>query len=490
MIIKNTYNYKDIFILRNILFVILGVCILIPLIIQMLHPLAYVDSGYYLSISNRICDGYKLYDDIACAYTPLHLYLCSAYRILFDIPFNTYWPYLLLQQFFRVGCAYFLYCIAKEFQSTTTWALVSAFYCLFLLMRVEGTQVLLEVPSSFWGLAACLVTLKVHSKNPILMLFAGLLVSFSYLTKQYGLGFLPLVLYILTCYSPRNKIHIRIMYVLVGFLIPIVFCFIYFGDKFIDVLLPSYGTQTAINAGFDWTITDRIKSVLLTIVNNFKTTSAIVLLSIFLFPLSLKSNEWKSWLFTLLGFMGFSLQFYFTNTSGGHYLLYMFPFSALTISNVTRLNYNKFKSLMVYMCISYMILWQSYKMFCNYIPYWLYDRYEKESITSVTDICNKFIPPKSVVWIEPVYLESVYFYADILPPNLPTIGYAFGPLGIDYEMAKVQYESAEYIIFHNGDKHDYTFSQEILDKCAIHELIYQSESITLFKKNKYENTLQ
>lgn len=476
-------DLKNSSIIKIIIYFILSVAILIPIVIQLLHPVAAVDSGgYYLSISNRICEGYKLYEDVACGYTPLYLYICAAFRWLLDIPHNVYWPYLLLQQLFRIGCAGMVYGIAKEFKASTWWAIVAAFYCLFILVRVEGWALLLEVPSAFFGLAACYSILRYRDENTLHSLWIGILISCSFLTKQYGLGFLPLVLYLIFAYTTKNHWLIRVVYTLLGFCIPIILTYVYFGSDFVSTLFPSYGTQSAVNAGFDWSISDRLLSVLRAIFNCFKTNSAIVALSICLLPLAYKQGIWKKWIFAILGFIGFSLQFYFTNSSGGHYLLYMFPFVAILIANVASMKYNKLISGIAKLCICYMILWQGYKMFVENVPYWLNDRTEMNYIAEVTNACDKYIPAKSIVWIEPIYLEAVYFYADILPPNIESIGYSFGPLGLDRSAAIKQFEAAEYIIISTTGKMSYEFSVELLEKCDQYELITITESLALYKK--------
>lgn len=469
--------------IRNIIYIFLSITIIVPIVVQILYPVAHVDSAYYLSISNRIFDGYKLYEDVACGYTPLYIYICAAFRYLFDIPYNLYWPYLLLQQVFRIGCACFVYGIARQINATKWWAFIAAYYCLFMLVRVEGTAVLLEVPSAFWGLAAAYFTLK--NRNGIFLnyLWVGILVACSFLTKQYGLGFLPLVLYLIIVYFGKKEWLLPSIFVLIGFMIPLIIVFSYFGHNFMGVIFSSYGTQSAMDAGLSWTIGDRLQSVVLALFNCCKTSSAITVLAVCLFPIACIRGVWKSWLFALLGFIGFSLQFYFTNSSGGHYLLYMFPFVGIMIACVVSLNYKKLYKSIAYICVCYMFVWQGYLMYMKYMPYWLKDRTEITYINEVTTFCNEQIPSKSAVWIEPIFLNSVYFYADILPPNLASIGYSFGPLGLDKDAAITQIDSAEYIIIQTKGKASYDFSSEILEYCTQYDSTIISESLTLYIKH-------
>lgn len=477
--------------IRIIIYFLLSVAILIPIVTQLLHPVADVDSGYYLSISNRICEGYKLYEDVACGYTPLYLYICAVFRWLLDIPYNVYWPYLLLQQLFRIGCAGMVYGIAKEFKASTWWAIVAAFYCLFILVRVEGWALLLEVPSAFFGLAACYSILRYRDENTLHGLWIGVLIACSFLTKQYGLGFLPLVLYLIFTQTIKGNRFIRSVYTLIGFFIPVIIIYFYFGHAFVDILFPSYGTQSAVEAGLEWSFSERLLSIIRAIFNCLKTNSIIIALSIGLLPIAYKHGVLNNWLVTLFGFLGFSLQFYFTNNSGGHYLLYMLPFTAIAIANVVSIKYKRWLTSIVYLCIAYMILWQGYRMFAKNVPYWLNDRTEMNYIAEVTEACNKYIPANSIVWVEPIYLIPVYFYADILPPNIESIGYSFGPLGISKQTALKQIDATEYIIMPTEGKSSYDFSSEILEEYIKNHFdrIVTFGSLAIYKKD-YEYPIQ
>lgn len=474
---------KNNIICKIIVYGLLSALVLIPMCVQLLYSVAAVDSGYYLSLSNRIYEGYRLYNDVSCGYTPLHMYICAAFRYLFDIPYNLYWPYLLLQQVFRIGCACFVYGIARQINATKWWAFIAAYYCLFMLVRVEGTAVLLEVPSAFWGLAAAYFTLK--NRNGIFLnyLWVGILVACSFLTKQYGLGFLPLVLYLIIVYFGKKEWLLPSIFVLIGFMIPLIIVFSYFGHNFMGVIFSSYGTQSAMDAGLSWTIGDRLQSVVLALFNCCKTSSAITILAVCLFPIACIHGVWKNWLFALLGFVGFSLQFYFINSSGGHYLLYMFPFVGIMIACVVSLDYNKLCKSIAYICVCYMFVWQGYLMYMKYMPYWLKDRTEINYINEVTTFCNEHIPAKSIVWIEPIYLIAVYFYADILPPNIESIGYSFGPLGLDRQEALNQIESAEYIILQTKGNSSYNFLPELLEVCKQYDSTTISGSLTLYTKH-------
>ena len=338
---------------------------------------------------------------------------------------------------------------------------------------------MLEVPSAFWGLGACYAVLRIRNGNSLHYLWIGMLLSFSFLTKQYGLGFLPLVLFLLFTHTRKELWLFSTMNIMVGFITPIILSYFYFGSAYISALLPTYGTKSAVDAGFNWSIIDRIVSILLAIMHSFKTNSIVMAVSFFL--LALKAGLWKNWIFAALGFFGFSLQFFFTNNSDGHYLLYMFPFVSIMIGNLMVLKCKTVIKRLVYLLMLYMILYQGYLMYYKYVPHWLYDKSDITYHMQVTNICNEYIPMRSLVWIEPITLEAIYFHANIIPPNISTIGYSFGPLGLDFNEALKQFESAEYIIIENGEG-SYPFSSTIRDMCKDYESIPITDYLTLFKK--------
>ena len=48
-------------------------------------------------------------------------------------------------------------------------------------------------------------------------------------------------------------------------------------------------------------------------------------------------------------------------------------------------------------------------------------------------------------------LYYLYYVADIMPPNIETIGYSFGPQGLNKEKATQQINTADWVIRYSKD---------------------------------------
>lgn len=436
------------------------------MIVQLAHAYCNdVDSGYYLSISNRVSEGYVLYKDVACGYTPLHIYLCAGLRYLFNLPYNCYWPYLLLQQLLRIGGALFVYGIAREMKANRFASALAATYVCMLFFKEEGTSVLLEVPSVFWGLAGCYALLKLRDANPWHGLWMGPLLAFAYLSKQYGLGFLPLALLLCFFFTPRSEWWRRMVAILVGYMIPIIVVILLFGRDFYFVLFPTYGTTFIEGTGIEYTLEMRIESILKAMLRNCTNYALIVVTSLLLLPHAIKQKQWKMYVFCLCGYLGFSLQYYFTLTPSMHYALYMVPFVALLIAWISLFDAPRWLKTIVWLSVVYMFLQRGYRLLDRNIAAWQSED-ASAFIRDMSDYCKKNIPPKSVVFLENWFLEPIYYNADILPPLIKEYGYSFGPSGMKYSQAIEQLQQADYAIFTKDStkRKNYYFSEQLFQQ--------------------------
>ena len=438
------------------------------MIVQLAHAYCNdVDSGYYLSISNRISEGYTLYKDVACGYTPLHIYLCAGLRYLFNLPYNCYWPYLLFQQLLRIGGALFVFGIAREMKAKRFASALAATYVCMLFFKEEGTSVLLEVPSVFWGLAGCYAILKLRDKNPWHGLWMGLLLSFAYLSKQYGLGFLPLALLLIFFSTQRKEWWRRLVAILVGYMIPIIFVILIFGRDFYYVLFPTYGTTFIEGTGVEYTLTMRIESILKAMLRNCTNYALIVVTSLLLLPHAIKQKQWKMYVFCLCGYLGFSLQYYFTLTPAMHYALYMMPFVALLIAWISLVDSPRWLKTIVWLSVVYIFLQRGFRLCERNIPSWRRE-FASDFIRNMSNYCDENIPPKSVVFLEDWFLEPIYFNAEIMPPLIKEYGYSFGPSGMKYSQAIEQLQQADFAIFkirtNYTEKSVYYFAEQLFQQ--------------------------
>ena len=421
------------------------------------------DTGYYLSISNRISEGYRLYNDVACGYTPLYLYVCAGLKCLFHIPANCYWPYLLMQQLLRIGIALFVYGIAREMKATKMGAYIAACFVCLLLFKEEGTYVLLEVPSTFFGLGGCYTLLHFRNKNIWHEAWIGCIVACAYLCKQYGLGYLPLALLLIFCYTNRTEWWKRILLLLAGFVLPIVAVTVYFGSAFYAILLPTYGTSFLESTEIEYSIAMRLDNIRKAVVNSLTNYAIPVVLATLLSPFAIKQKEWRMFVFALCGYLGFSLQYYFTLTPALHYAFYMMPFVALMIAWISKIDAPKWILAIAWLGIAYCFVQRSYRLVERCVPVWQSELYCWD-IRTISAYCEENIPPQSKVFLECYGYEAVYFNAPILPPMLDKYGYSFGPSGLNYEQALEQLQYADYAILDAPEEENYYFSKRLFQQ--------------------------
>ena len=50
------------------------------------------------------------------------------------------------------------------------------------------------------------------------------------------------------------------------------------------------------------------------------------------------------------------------------------------------------------------------------------------------------------IWIVDSNKENIYWFANLFPPNMKTVGYSTGSLEITKERAQLQIDSAEYVL--------------------------------------------
>ena len=178
--------------------VILGILMVgIPIIWSIFNVEINCDSAYYISIVERIADGYVPYRTIAVGYTPLWFYIAYLYKLIFFIPNGAYAPYLVLHYFFVCSIAFFLYKIARHFGSNKWVSMLGAWFFLYITHWLNGNVVLLEMPSLYFGLLSVWLLLELSNRSSWHYIWIGGLACCSFLCKQFGLGFIALDIYIM-----------------------------------------------------------------------------------------------------------------------------------------------------------------------------------------------------------------------------------------------------------------------------------------------------
>lgn len=420
----------------------------VPVILSFFKEPIYCDSAFYLSIIERIADGYVPYKTMALGYAPLWFYLMAALKSIFHIGPGNYAFYLIFHYLFLVGGAICLEKIAKQLNFSKEVSIFSVWLFLMSSFWMSGNIVLLEIPSIFWGLLSMLLCLSIDEKYNMLFFIAGIACSLSFLTKQFGLGFLFLDILILV-EKKRNFIK-QASYLVIGFLFPVAVCFVIWRDSFIPVVLNGYGSRTAVEIGRSFDFPTILEQVISNIAYYSWRICPVLIILIFFIPLIIKQK--KTWVLFLLlcGFIGFSLQFVFV-PGGLHYSLYMLPFSSLLVGLVLSVPKRTAGKILASSAIAFTVLLCCYSVYYNRV----FKRYLKsdayaEQIDMAKQV-SEVVPRSSKLWIVHGGLVPMYYLTNLLPPNIETIGYSFGPLSLTEEKAYKQIKGADYVLAYQAD---------------------------------------
>ena len=435
-------------------YAVMGLIIVIPIIGSILKSGVESDSAYYICIAERITEGYIPYETIGLGYTPLWMYIMAAFKMLFHIPNGLYWPYLLLFYTFQVAGAYFLYRIICQLEIKKSVALFAALLYLLMSHWLHGNAVLLEVPSMTFCILACWLVVEYKEKSYLHYLWIGCLAAFSFLVKQYGLGTFALCLYLMLFISKCN--WKQFVTFLSGYLLPIILCLIIWKDSFIShVLLNGYGTQTAVDAGYEVTLASKFSSIVGNMNYFCYMVCPIVYVGWRFALLAYRQKRLAQLMFDDCGILGYSAIFIF---SGGqlHYFQNLLPFAILLIAELLHITTDsKFKYL-IYILVGWIILVSTYKTYYNRVYKQYIKGKERVEQQDLARTILQYIKKDDNMFDKTMFiihggLYHLYLTADILPPNISNIGYSFGPLGLNERIAAEQINSADYVIRFSKD---------------------------------------
>ncbi len=281
------------------------------------------DSAYYLLYVGKIAEGFVPYEDIALGYTPLWFYLM--YALSAPLGISCYQPeyFLFIHYLFVIGNAICIYFITRFFSKDSKISHLAAWLFLISSHWLQGNIILLEIPSIFFGLLACVLILyHVHKSNQFFILY-GIIAACSFWVKQFGLGFVLLCALLIVFEEKRWQ---KLILYFLGYALTFVFCFCILGENLLPVIFSSYGTKTAVEAGYDKSISAVISGWADAMVWLLWRVVPVVLIGVLMIKIPFKDKtKVREWLFCICGFLGFSLQFVFTR--GLHYCLYLIPFA-------------------------------------------------------------------------------------------------------------------------------------------------------------------
>lgn len=444
---------------------------IIPMVLCTLGNPMDADPSYFLSVMERVSEGKVLYRDVHCGYPPVWFCLTAAVKWLFCIPSGHEELYYVFHFLMQILAAYALYnmirCIVID------WRI--AYFCswLFLMMGhwMQANYLILEPLTVTFGVMALWIVMK-HGRGNVWLLFAaGVAASCSFLCKQYGLGYLFLCLMLMLFYCKCEAK--RIIVFLLGFVVPVVFCLTIWGNAFInEVFLNGYGTSVDEMNGI--MLNDKIHWIISAAKTLFVRCAIALPVSLLFIPLFIKEKRGFWLLFCWCGIIGFLMTFYF-NCGIPRYLLLALPFVMMLIAITIALLSKANMALRVFFLISLAIT-MAYSVYADYYNrVWkIYlHRDIKNGQKELAHEVSKRIPEGATLWIANSGLCGVYYLANATPPNLETIGYAFGA-GLTEKTAYEQARAADYVLSFDWEKADHYITKEIKDFIYSHEVVFVS----------------
>lgn len=444
------------------------VATIIPIVGSLIKGYIGGDSAYYICMAQLTSHGYVPYIDFSDGYTPLWTYLAAGLKRIFQIADGNYVFYLVFHYCFVVGVAFCIYKIARLFGNSKNQAFFGSW--LFLLMShwLEGNMVMLEMPSLFFGMISVWLTLKYSGRNAWNYVWIGMVTACSFLCKQFGLGFLALNLFLIL--AVNRQTWRECVCFAVGYFIPVLLCFLFWGNSFLAVIFNKYGTVSAKEVGLDVSFGKKMNNVCSGLWYFCYMVCPAVLIAVLNLPYIYKTKKLWIMLYCFCGIIGFSLQFWFANFSL-HYLLYMVPFAVLLMVEMMGVEGKKWLKYLNYTIIGMVALVSIYKTYYNRVYKLYVSSNIKQSQVDFSREVKKYVPDDAQLWVAHGGLYYLYLTTGNMPPNLSSIGYSFGPLGLNENKAFDQAKEADYVIRFLAD---YPYEAYFTDSLKYYIEQYQS----------------
>ena len=470
------------------IFVLLGIVTAIIPIIGSFWNGIDVDSAIILTEMERIYEGYIPYKTIHLNYPPLWFYTNVVLKWIFHVPFGCYEFYLAIHWLYVLGCCACLYSISQNFIDKKSVGYVVVWLFLIVSHWLQGNAVLFEIPSLFWGLLAIALALKWEFKCVALFVIVGVCSCCSFLTKQFGAGFSLLVAWLIISSKNTQKWK-QLGFYIVGYIIPLLICFIYWGiDIFQCILFNGYGTDI-MDAYWGRTTTScaKIKRMCEHFMHFSNRIAPIVYGGIIALPIAVKQRKVREILLCFFALGGFLIQFLFVH-GGNHYYLYLVPFALLLIPVCLSLDVNKYLRYAFYILILLTAVFSFYSTFRNRVwKIYLNPNYhQKTEQIAFGQRLSAMIEKDKTVYIPHGGLDYLYYTANLYPPCIQKYGYAVGPMEVNIEACAEMVKEADYIlrfskemmklIYPDGRDFEYYFTD------SIQNIVSQYPSDTLDKQ--------
>lgn len=404
----------------NLLIDVILFALLLLVIFMYINALQYaaigVDTGYYLFIVNKLSEGLIPFKDFNLNYSPLSFYLILLVKwasgSLFS--YKVVLGFLFFIQFLN---AILLYKLIHLYKVNSRIAIFSAAVFLIYAYSFEGVFFVLEPFVIFFGL----ISLLLINKNNIINLFAaGAFSALGFLCKQYGLGFFALII----VYLFLRKVYYKETQL-----------------KFILFALAGFGTVIIITLLIFYVLTGSFSFISSLSGNNYGhrslTTNFQTLFSYTLFtcpvllmtPLIFKNLTEKNKIIvilSILGLLGFSLQFYFEPYK--HYFLLLLPFvvilTALVLDNMPSKWVYKMATILLLIITVYL---SSKKTMGAYREMHAWSN--REQLYDLSEFVINNVPADATLMLylngENNILPQLYYLTNLNPPDIQNANYGF-----------------------------------------------------------------
>ncbi|MCR4847954.1 MAG: hypothetical protein K5920_03765 [Bacteroidales bacterium] len=429
---------------------IMGLLFVIGPIYYSFKRAIWLDPAIIMTEMESVAKGYIPYKTMHLNYPPLFFYMMAGLKKLFGVPYGFYNFYLSVNYLFLFGCAFCLDVIARQLTEKKWFSDFSALLFVMVMLALGADGVMFEVSSMFFGLLSCMLCLLFRNKHPFHFLYIGMIAACSFLVKQFGAGYFALVGYLIFCFCECWKWRRALLFGL-GYIVPIIIVLYLFGSEFVvSTLLNGYGTTTSALKGEDVSIMAKLLIIFENSGQSIVHSFMVMVSAFILLPMFYKQRKWKEILFCFFGFAGFCLQFYFCNSSSLHYRQYMAPFAILMIPLMLALDYKK-KPIAKLICIAGLLitLYQPVEncfRFSVKLPMRHYCETGREGQLKQAMKLREYIDEGSTIWIANSAWMHLYYFSDLPTPNMKQVGFSAGPWELTVESAKLQIESADYVL--------------------------------------------
>lgn len=427
---------------------IFGVLSILVLIVGSFFNSMDVDSAVILVEMERIAEGFVPYKTMHLNYPPLWFYVNVALKWLFHVPYGCYPFYLAVHWLYAIGCASCLYYISRKWGASKYISIFVVWLFFVVNHWPLGNVILFEIPSIFWGLLAISLFYKWKNSHSVWQIVVGALACCSFLTKQFGGGFLLLVLWLIVTSTNANRWKQTGFYLL-GYALPLLICLAFWGtDIYQSILFNGYGSD-AMDAywGVETTFATKLARMWHNLIGFSNRIMPIVYAGILLLPVIFKQGKWREALMCFFGISGFLLQFLFVY-DGPHYYQYMIPFALLLVPIIFTLDMNKYIRYVVYLIVGWTAFLGVYSAFHNRVwkRYLHNGKQDYENQWNLGERVSGIVQDGKTVFIPHAGICYLYYTANLYPSCMAEIGYGVGPMEVDIEHAAKWVANTDYVL--------------------------------------------